>query len=429
MRRAAVIGAGAAGLSAAKHLLHAGLDVTVHELGSRIGGLWVYGNDNGLSPAYQSLHLNSENRVTAYKDFPFPDGTPLYPDHVQVAAYLDAYARQFGVLPHVRFNAGVASVRRDGAGWQVGLQDGSTSAFDAVVVASGHQGVPKHPPFRGDFTGEYLHSHAYRVPEPFRGKRVLVVGAGNSACDIAADICPVTASCTMAARSPVLMMPRMFLGVPTARVLARVEKPWMPWPLRRRIRELISRMAHGRMEQWGFTTPRTRTHPAGHHLLMAQFVWGRVGAKPGIASVHGTTVRFTDGSAADYDTMIAATGYEVDLPFLDAGASPVRGHWLDLYRRVVRPGHPGLYFAGFFNVTGGGNIRMMDDQAAWIAALETGAAGLPGAAAMQADILRERAAITRLYPDSPRYGLELDPVQYRRDLGDAMSNRRRATQP
>ena len=244
-----------------------------------------------------------------------------------------------------------------------------------------------------DFSGDEIERYSRNIllgevggtgQARLRAARVLVVGAGNSACDIAADICPVTASCTMAARSPVLMMPRMFLGVPTARVLARVEKPWMPWPLRRRIRELISRMAHGRMEQWGFTTPRTRTHPAGHHLLMAQFVWGRVGAKPGIASVHGTTVRFTDGSAADYDTMIAATGYEVDLPFLDAGASPVRGHWLDLYRRVVRPGHPGLYFAGFFNVTGGGNIRMMDDQAAWIAALETGAAGLPGAAAMQA---------------------------------------------
>lgn len=423
MKRAAVIGAGAAGLCAAKHLLGAGLDVTVFEMGSRIGGLWVYENDNGLSPAYQSLHLNSENRVTAYADFPFPDGTPLYPDHAQVAAYLHAYAQHFGVLAHIRFRSPVASVRRDGAGWRVDLADGTSAAFDAVVVASGHQGVPKHPPFARDFGGEYLHSHAYRVPEPFRGKRVLVVGAGNSACDIAADICPVTACCVMAARSPVLMMPRMFLGVPTSRVLAKVEHSWMPWPLRRRIRELISRMAHGRMEQWGFTTPKTRTHPAGHHLLMAQFVWGRVAAKPGIAEVRGQEVRFADGSAAEFDTMIAATGYEVDLPFLEPEVSPVRGQWLDLYRRVVRPGQPGLYFAGFFNVTGGGNIRMMDDQAAWIAALETGRAGLPDQAAMAADIGRERAGIARLYPDSPRYGLELDPVQYRRDLAQVLRQR------
>ena len=114
MKRAAVIGAGAAGLSAAKHLLQAGLDVTVFELGSRIGGLWVYDNDNGLSPAYQSLHLNSENRVTAYKDFPFPDDAPLYPDHEGVAAYLEAYARHFGLLPHVRFRTPVTAVEQDG---------------------------------------------------------------------------------------------------------------------------------------------------------------------------------------------------------------------------------------------------------------------------------------------------------------------------
>ena len=420
MPRVAVIGAGAAGLCAAKHLVGVGCDVTVFELGSRIGGLWVYENDNGLSPAYASLHLNSENRVTAYRDFPFPEDAPLYPDHAAVARYLEAYADRFGLRRLIRFNARVVAVE---PGWTVRPADGAAEGFDAVVVASGHQGVPKHPPFAGEFAGEYLHAHAYRTPERFRGKDVLVVGVGNSACDIAADICPVTASTTMVARSPVLFMPRMFGGVPTARVLARVEKRWMPWGLRRRIRELIARAAHGRMEQWGFVTPKTRTHPAGHHLLMAQFIWGRVTAKPGIASVSGHEVRFVDGSGGRYDTLIAATGYEVDLPFLSAELSPVHGHWLDLYHRVVRPGVPGLYFVGFFNVTGGGNIRMMDDQAEWVADLVTGRAGLPDPAAMQASIQRERARIKALYPDSPRYGLELEPAEYRASLA---RERRRA---
>ena len=423
-RRVAVIGAGAAGLSAAKHLVQAGCDVVVFELGSRIGGLWVYGNDNGLSPAYASLHLNSENRVTAYRDFPFPDDAPLYPDHAVVARYLEAYADHFDLHRLIRFKARVVAVE---PGWTVRLADGEAAAFDAVVVASGHQGVPKHPPFAKEFAGEYLHAHAYRTPEPFRGKRVLVVGVGNSACDIAADICALTTSTTMAARSPVLFMPRMFLGVPTARVLARVEKRWMPWGLRRRIRELIARAAHGRMEQWGFVTPKTRTHPAGHHLLMAQFIWGRVTAKPGIDAVCGQQVRFADGSSGHYDTIIAATGYDVDLPFLSAELSPVRGHWLDLYRRVVRPGVAGLYFVGFFNVTGGGNIRMMDDQSEWVADLVTGRASLPDAAAMQADIGRERARIKALYPDSPRYGLELDPQEYRASLSQERRRAARAT--
>ena len=414
--RVAVIGAGAAGLSAAKHLVAAGVAVTVFEMGSYIGGLWVYENDSGLSPAYASLHLNSENRVTAYSDFPFPPDAPLYPDHRAVARYLQDYADRFDLRRLIRFNSTVAAVEPDGGGWRVRLADRSEHRFDAVVVASGHQGVPKHPSFAADFTGEYLHAHAYRTPDRFRDKNVLVVGVGNSACDIAADICTVTASTTMAARSPVLLMPRMILGVPTSRVLARIERRWMPWAVRRRIRETIARIAHGRMEQWGFVTPKTRTHPAGHHLLMAQFVWGRVRARPGIAAVSGMDVRFMDGTTERYDTIIAATGYDVDLPFLSQELSPVRGQWLDLYKRVVRPGVPGLYFLGFFNVTGGGNIRMMDDQAAWVADLVAGRAGLPDQPTMEADILRERARIKTLYPDSARYGLELDPVEYRASL-------------
>jgi cation diffusion facilitator CzcD-associated flavoprotein CzcO len=414
-RRVAVIGAGAGGLCAAKHLLQRGVRVTVFEAGSRIGGLWVYENDNGLSPTYESLHLNSEARVTAYKDFPFPESSLLYPDHREVTAYLEAYADEFGVQPHIRFRSKVTRVTpQPEGGWSVMTESGAKEPFESVVVASGHQSTPRHPPFARDFTGEYLHSHSYRVPELFRGKHVLVVGVGNSACDIAADICQVTASTTLAARSPVLMMPRMFFGVPTARLLAKIEKPFVPWAVRRWFRTMISRMAHGRMEQWGFVTPKTRTHPAGHHLLMQQFIWGRVKAKRGVASVRGSEVTFEDRTTLRFDTMIAATGYEVELAFLSQEVSPVRGHWLDLYRRVVRPGYRGLYFVGFFNVSGGGNIRMMDDQAEWIAALEAGDLDLPTSSEMMREILREREMIKRNFPDSPRYGLELDPQPYRR---------------
>lgn len=422
-RRVAVVGAGAAGLCAAKHLVSRGFEVVILEMGSRIGGLWVYENDNGASPAYLSLHVNSEAAVTAYKDFPFPEGTPLYPDHRQMTAYFEAYADRFGLRPLIRFRSKVVAVEpapaetggRSG-GWIVRVEGAAPERFDAVVVASGHQSAPRHPPFAKDFEGEYLHAHAYRVPEPFRDKNILVVGVGNSACDIAADVCVVAASTTMAARSPVLLMPRMFLGVPTARVLAKVEKPFVPWPVRRFVREAIARMAHGRMEQWGFVTPKTRTHPAGHHLLMSQFIWGRVTAKPGVERVSGREVTFADGSRRSFDTMIAATGYEVEVPFLSPEVSPVRGHWLELFHRVVRPGYPSLYFVGFFNVSGGGNVRMMDDQAEWVAAIEAGERGLPDEPTMAEAIRRERATIAKLYPASPRYGLELDPRLYRAEL-------------
>ena len=426
-RRAAVIGAGAAGLCAAKHLAAAGLEVSVFEIGTRIGGLWVYENDNGLSPAYRSLHINSETKVTAYKDFPFPDDYPIYPNHWQMAEYLRAYAERFDLVRLIRFNTRIAAVRGAGDGpYALDLEDGTTESFDAVVVASGHQGVPAHPPFRADFTGDYIHAHDYREPDGYKSKRVLVVGIGNSACDIAADICTVTQRTVIAARSAVLIMPRMLCCVPTSRVLAKLEKHWMPWGLRRRIRETIAWLAHGRMEQWGFRTPKTRTHPTSHPSLMAHFVWNRVRAKPGIRAVQGRTVTFEDGSAEEFDAMIAATGYDVALPFLTGDQSPVDGRWLSLYHRVLRPGHPGLYFVGFFNVSGGGNIRMMDDQSEWIAGLEAGALDQPSEAEMQAGIACERDRIRRNYPDSPRYGLELDPRDYRAELAKVAAPRKAA---
>jgi hypothetical protein len=180
------------------------------------------------------------------------------------------------------------------------------------------------------------------------------------------------------------------------------------------------------MEQWGFVTPKTRTHPAGHHLLIGHFIWERIKAKPGIESVNGQAVKFVDGSSERFDTMIAATGYKVDLPFLSPELSPVKDHWLELFHRVVHPVLPGLYFVGFFNVSGGGNIRMMDDQSEWLAALEAGEIGLPPADHMKSAIRREQELIMRLYPNSPRYGLELDPAVYRSALSNELRRAKKA---
>lgn len=428
--RIAVIGAGAAGLCAAKHLLGFGHDVVVFELGSYVGGLWVYQNDNGRSPAYRSLHINSEARVTGYRDFPLPEDGALFPSHEEIRAYLEAYADRFDVRRLIRFNSEVVSVQPEehgGSKWRVRIADGTQEVFDKIVVANGHQAVPMDPPFATEFTGEYLHSLHYRIPEAFEGKDVLVLGTGNSGLDIAADVCTSARSTTVSARSPVLIMPRMMFGAPVSRLLAKVERPWVPWPVRRRVRELITRLVHGSMEEWGFRTPKSRTHPASHPTIFAHIAWDRIRVRPGVKSVRGDEIEFTDGRVERFDAMIAATGYEIDFPFLSSELLPVEGHRINLYRRMVHPGWPGLYFVGLFDVSGGANIRMMDVQCKWLAAVVEGQVPLPEEAAMREDYQAEQARLARLYPDRPRYGLELDPREYglaiREDLERAKAAR------
>ncbi len=415
-KRFAVIGAGAAGLCAAKTLVASGFDVTIFEAGSQIGGLWVYENDNGLSSAYRSLHINSEARVSSYGDFPFPTGGALYPDHAEMKQYFEGYARHFDLLRRIRFNSRVAAVEPRGAGLMVRLENDAEDVFDGVVAASGHQSSPRHPPEAKHFTGEYLHAHSYRVPEAFAGKRVLVIGPGNSGVDIAADICTVTEQTALCARSPVLIMPRMMFGVPNSRTLVMIEKPWVPWAVRIWARALLTRIFHGPMEQWGFRTPKTRTHPISHPTLMAHIAWRRIVVRPGIQSIAGDEVRFVDGTSERFDSVIAATGYTTEYPYLPPGSLPLSGTRPELYNRVVHPTVPGLFFIGLFDVSGGSNIRMMDDQAEYIAAVASGAVKLPDEAGMRAAIAADHAWAAKQFPDSPRYGLELDPRYYRKAL-------------
>ena len=414
----AIIGAGAGGLAAAKYLGAKGIETTVFECGSQVGGLWVYDNDSGMSPAYRSLHINSEAHVSSFADFPFPPHAPLYPDHAEMSRYFQRYAEHFDLVRRIRFRNRVSRVEPVGGRYRVCTAQGTAEVFDGVVVATGHQSVPRHPPDLASFTGEYIHAHAYRVPEPYAGKRVLVIGPGNSGVDIAADICSVTEHTVLSARSPVLVMPRMMFGVPNSRTLLKLEKPFLPWRARVWLRTRLTAMFHGRMEQWGFRTPRTRTHPISHPTLIAMIAWGRIGVKPGITAIERDRITFTDGTTDRFDAIVAATGYTTAIPFLDDDITPVEQGTthVALYNRVAHPRLDGLYFIGYFDVTGGSNIRMMDDQAEYIATMASGEFRRPSEQEMLAAIESERIWTRKQFPDTPRYGLELDPRRYRKLL-------------
>ncbi|MGC1480821.1 MAG: NAD(P)-binding domain-containing protein [Chthoniobacterales bacterium] len=199
--RVAVVGAGAAGLVSAREARREGLDVVVYEASDRVGGVWVYREEVGADPAgqrpggrphgslYSSLRTNLPKEVMAFRDFPF-EGGRQFPEHARVLAYLERFATEFGVVRQIRFKTPVEQVmpKPDG-GWLVRTAAGEDT-FDAVMVCNGHYSRPRLPdlPGTGDFPSQMLHSRNYRHPEPFAGKRVVVIGSGASGTDLAGEI-------------------------------------------------------------------------------------------------------------------------------------------------------------------------------------------------------------------------------------------------
>jgi hypothetical protein len=420
-KRVAVIGAGACGICTAKYLLEVGFDVTVFEIGTQIGGMWCYRNDNGRSSAYRTLHINTSRGVTRFSDLDFDADTQDFPDHADMHRYLVAYADRFDVTPRIRFRSRVVQVRpafdpaREAPRWQLELEDGSVETFDAVLVATGHLTRPYEIPQLQRFGGEYLHAHHYKAPEPYVGKRICVVGIGNSACDIASDVCVTSPRCVLVARSGVLILPKLLFGRAFTDITAQIQRPWIPRPLRRRITRFLTWLAHGDLTRLGFKRPDALTHVTSNATVVTDIAYRRIEVKNGIAAVEGTTIRFADGTAEEFDVLIAATGYRIDLDLIPRDIVDPADNQLGLYMRIVPPGWPGLYFMGFFNTDTALNM-VFEHQARWVREILLGNAVLPDAGAMQRAIEERAAWYARQYKASIRHSIEEEHVRYLTDL-------------
>ncbi|MFR9794884.1 flavin-containing monooxygenase [Streptomyces sp. MS06] len=419
--RVAVIGAGAAGLATTKALLEAGCDVVAHEKGDRPGGLWARDNASGLSPAYASLHLNTSKRRTQFADFPMPAQWTDYPSADQVAGYLTDYARAFELTGHIRFRTTVTAVDRDGSGpgWRVGTEDGREDRFDAVVVANGHNWDPRWPApaYPGAFTGDQMHAHDYRTAEVFRGKRVLVVGTGNSAMDIAVDA-------SYAGRGPVLLsarrgvhiVPKYLFGRPSDATGGALAV--LPWRVRQRIAETLLRVAVGTPQSYGLPAPEgglLQNHPTVSDTILHRLTHGEVAARPAIDRLDAGRVVFTDGTSDPVDMIVWATGYRVAMPFLPVewtGEDPER---LPLYKRVFHLDDPGLAFVGLMQSTGAA-LPVVEAQAKLVAACYGGRYALPAVRDQRRSVERAlRAAIERWGRDR-RPMMRIDFDRYVADL-------------
>ena len=426
VERVCVIGAGSSGLAALRELKSRGFGVECFEKGSGVGGTWRYENDSGTSAAYASLRTNVSRARMQYPSFPMPAAYGDYVDHRDMAAYLDAYTDAFGLRRHIRFSTSVASVEPQGGGrWRVHLHDGSAGTHDAVVVANGHDWEPSWPALPGTTTARVSHARDYRTADRFAGRHVLVIGAGQSAIEIATETARVAARTVLSCRQAHYVVPRYFLGRPSDHLDTELFNR-LPWPIVRGMFGIMLRFVHGQMDAYGLPPPRHRLlerfPPALSDDFLPALRAGRIVGRPVLAALDGERARFVDGSTESVDEIVCATGYRISFPFLSETLIVPERRRLALYRRILSPEHPSLAFIGLVDPLGG-LLPVVEAQAAWLADVFDETIRLPDRAAMLAAVERREHRTRRRFDDSPADSIICDRHAYVRSL---RRDRRRA---
>jgi cation diffusion facilitator CzcD-associated flavoprotein CzcO len=364
----AVIGAGPMGLAAARTLQKHGLPFTGLESHADVGGLWDITNPQ--STVYESAHLISSKRMTEFAEFPMRDEVAPYPRHDELQRYFAAFADRYALREHYEFSTRVVRVARAPAGetgWDITTERADamrpdaarprgqrTRRFAAVLIATGTLHHPHQPTLPGTFSGRVMHSAEYKSPEVFAGKRVLVVGCGNSGADIAVDAVKQARSVDISLRRGYYFLPKFVRGRPIDTLGGAVK---LPRRLKQMVDATIVRLVIGRPSDYGLPDPDYRmyeSHPVMNSLILHHLGHGDIRARRDIASVQGSTVRFADGEQEEYDLILQATGYALHYPFIarEALAWPEGTAAPRLWLNVMHPGDDTLFLMGMVEASG-----------------------------------------------------------------------------
>jgi len=418
--RVCLIGAGSSGIAAAKALHERGISFDCFERSDRVGGNWVFANSNGTSAAYKDLFINTSRPRMEYSDFPMPASYPDFPHHTQIAAYFDEYVDHFGLRDRITFEMGVRSATRAaGGGWTVELDSGETRSYDDLIVANGHHWNPRWPepafPGSDGFSGEQMHAHSYVDNSIFAGKRVVVLGMGNSAMDIAVESSYVAERTYLAARQGVWIVPKYIFGKPVDQLR---NDPRVPFALRQRmIQALISSYA-GPPERYGLPKPNHRfgeAHPTVSGRILDRIQHGTIVPKPNIAALDGARVRFEDGTEVEADIVVYCTGYKITFPFFDERLISAPENRIELFRRVFHPDYANVQFIGLLQPLGA-VMPLAEAQGRWVGDYLLGDYALPSPAQMRADIAADQRAMGERYVASKRHTIQVDFDDYLYEL-------------
>ena len=415
-----IVGAGSSGLAVAKNFATRGIPFDLLECATDIGGLWNIATDAGV--VYETTHLVSAVSSTDWDDFKLPEtGYPEYPSHALVIQYFRDYMAHFGVGPQIQFKTTVERVTplADGT-FAVRIAGEATPRnYKGVVVANGHHNTPRMPIYPGTFAGQIIHSSAYKSPRQLRDRRVLVVGVGNSGCDIIRDAAHGGNKVVVSMRRGTWFVPKFMIGFPTHDVVSTMEMLPVPRLVKRWIFQASLFCLQGPPSRYGLPDPDypvDAAHPTMSDDVPRLAAHGRLIIKPAIDRLDGDDVVFSDGSREAVDLIVYATGYQPTLPFLDRalvfdGAGKSR-----LFLNVAHPEHAGLYFAGF--VQANGSIwRLADYQGQIIAnAIVAAEQALDEARAFRARASAGGGLPRGRFVASERHILETNYYDYRRVL-------------
>ncbi len=341
--RVCLVGAGYTGNGLARALKQAGIAHDQLEATDRIGGNWSHG-------VYESTHLISSKASTQYVEHPMPEDYPTFPSGAQMLAYLESYVDRFELRQHLELGAEVTRVRpvdtNGTAGWYVELADGTVRRYRAVVLANGHYWERNVPAYPGDFTGRQLHSKDYKRPADLGpGPRVLVVGGGNSASDLAVEAAATFGSADISMRRGYWFLPKTIFGIPAS----ELDRVWAPLAMQRLVMRQLLRLSYGDYRWYGLQKP---DHPlfskdvTVNSSLMYALRHGRVRPRAEIERLEGDVVHFRDGSSSAYDCIVWATGFHTRFPMLDNDVLAWEDGQPLLVEHVLVPRYANLYVWG-----------------------------------------------------------------------------------
>ncbi|XP_060088549.1 flavin-containing monooxygenase 5-like [Heteronotia binoei] len=432
-KRIAVIGAGASGLVSIKCCLDEDLEPVCFEMSGDIGGLWRFEEEpkEGRASIYRSVIINTSKEMMCYSDFPIPEDYPNFMHNSKIMEYFRMYAKHFDLLKYIRFRTKVCNISKSSdfaetGQWNVVTETNEkqeSSVFDGIMVCTGHHTnayLPLHSfPGIEKFKGRYIHSRDYKDPTEFKGKRVIVVGIGNSGVDIAVEISQVASQVFLSTRRGAWIINRVWDGGEPQDLFYNQRFFHLLFKchfLRKNLHFLAKRKLNKRFNHalYGLQ-PQHRLdsqHPTINDDLPNRIISGRVVIKPNIKEFTETSVLFDGSKEDDIDFVVFATGYSFSFPFLDNCIS-VADNQVTLYKYIFPPllEKPTLAIIGLIQPLGA-IMPISELQARWVTRVFKGLCELPLANDMLEDIRFKEVEMAKRYVRSRRHTIQVDYIEY-----------------